>query len=128
MLTQNLVACRNEDNFKNALDFIPERWIRGSPAYQEVSPYLVLPFSHGPRTCIARRLAEQNMLSLLLGVSIIIVLIAFYLYNRYLYSFGFLSKNKFYIKEIYAGKIVSIQSIKISCTNSYNIFNIIIVF
>ncbi|CAH1398079.1 unnamed protein product [Nezara viridula] len=68
MLTQNLVACRNEDNFKNALEFIPERWIRGSPAYQEVSPYLVLPFSHGPRTCIARRLAEQNMLTLLLSI------------------------------------------------------------
>ncbi|XP_066900946.1 cytochrome P450 302a1, mitochondrial [Halyomorpha halys] len=68
MVTQNLVACRNEENFKNALDFIPERWIRDSPAYQEVSPYLVLPFSHGPRTCIARRLAEQNMLTLLLTI------------------------------------------------------------
>lgn len=68
MMTQNLVACRNESYFFNPDSFLPERWIKLSPAYTNVSPFLILPFSHGPRTCIARRLAEQNLLTLLLLV------------------------------------------------------------
>ncbi|XP_073990078.1 cytochrome P450 302a1, mitochondrial [Rhodnius prolixus] len=68
IITHNLVACRLEKNFKDPLTFLPERWIRGSKDYCNVSPYLVLPFSHGIRTCIARRLAEQNLLSFILKV------------------------------------------------------------
>lgn len=48
---------------------MPERWIKSHPHYKQVSPYLVLPFGHGPRSCIARRLAEQNLLSVILKVS-----------------------------------------------------------
>ncbi|KAK9502256.1 hypothetical protein O3M35_011058 [Rhynocoris fuscipes] len=68
VITQNLVACRLEKNFTDAEKFLPERWIRGSEVNNKVSPYLVLPFSHGTRTCIARRLAEQNLLTFLLKV------------------------------------------------------------
>lgn len=70
VVTQSYVACRLEENFKNANEFIPERWVKGSMHYEEyLNPYLVLPFGHGSRSCIARRLAEQNMLIFIVHVS-----------------------------------------------------------
>ncbi|KAF6198657.1 hypothetical protein GE061_008409 [Apolygus lucorum] len=66
VITQNMAACRQSQYFQDPLKFKPDRWIKGSPTYNQVSPYLILPFSHGPRTCIARRLAEQNLLTLLI--------------------------------------------------------------
>ncbi|KAF6198655.1 hypothetical protein GE061_008407 [Apolygus lucorum] len=68
VITQNMAACRQSQYFQDPLKFKPDRWIKGSPTYNQVSPYLILPFSHGPRTCIARRLAEQNLLTLLIKV------------------------------------------------------------
>lgn len=67
IVTQNQIACRLEKHFKNASKFIPERWMRDTK--EDVNPHLVLPFGHGMRSCIARRMAEQNMLVLLLRVS-----------------------------------------------------------
>nr|CAD7570880.1 unnamed protein product [Timema californicum] len=68
VVTQNQVTCRLPEYFSEPDKFIPERWIKGHQMYKSTSPYLVLPFGHGPRTCIARRLAEQNMQALLLKV------------------------------------------------------------
>lgn len=49
---------------------MPERWLRNDAGRAPpVNPYLVLPFGHGMRACIARRLAEQSMLVLVLNVS-----------------------------------------------------------
>ncbi|XP_022918988.2 cytochrome P450 302a1, mitochondrial [Onthophagus taurus] len=62
IITQNQIACRLETNFPNPNDFIPERWIKEHEFYKPIHPFLVLPFGHGARSCIARRLAEQNML------------------------------------------------------------------
>lgn len=65
-----MTSCRLEKYFKNPLKFIPERWLKNhSEKEVNVSPYLVLPFGHGMRSCIARRFAEQNMLITLLRVS-----------------------------------------------------------
>nr|CAD7610185.1 unnamed protein product [Timema genevievae] len=64
VVTQNQVTCRLPEYFSEPDKFIPERWIKGHQMYKSTSPYLVLPFGHGPRTCIARRLAEQNMQAL----------------------------------------------------------------
>nr|QST15036.1 CYP302A1 protein [Diaphanosoma celebensis] len=66
IVTQNQVSCQLESYFHQASRFLPERWIRGHPEYRIVHPYLVLPFGHGPRSCIARRLAEQNIYILLM--------------------------------------------------------------
>ncbi|XP_053688672.1 cytochrome P450 302a1, mitochondrial isoform X2 [Sabethes cyaneus] len=64
VVTQNLISCRQERYFNNAAQFFPDRWMRGTK--EPVNPYLVLPFGHGMRACIARRMAEQNMLVFLL--------------------------------------------------------------
>lgn len=65
-----MTACQLEKNFKNPQQFIPERWLKDhSEKELNVNPYLVLPFGHGMRSCIARRFAEQNMLIALLRVS-----------------------------------------------------------
>ncbi|XP_017482732.1 PREDICTED: cytochrome P450 302a1, mitochondrial-like isoform X1 [Rhagoletis zephyria] len=63
VVTQNMIACRLEKYFSDALKFDPERWLHRK---QAVHPYLVLPFGHGMRACIARRMAEQNIIVLLL--------------------------------------------------------------
>jgi len=66
------VACRLEENFPNAKTFMPERWLKTTAdrldKSKRINPYLVLPFGHGIRSCIARRFAEQNMLLLLIRV------------------------------------------------------------
>ncbi|XP_062135503.1 cytochrome P450 302a1, mitochondrial [Drosophila sulfurigaster albostrigata] len=63
VVTQNMVACRQPHHFPEPLSFLPDRWLQQRNA---LNPYLVLPFGHGMRACIARRLAEQNMHVLLL--------------------------------------------------------------
>ncbi|XP_022181134.1 cytochrome P450 302a1, mitochondrial-like isoform X1 [Myzus persicae] len=68
VVTQNQVSCRLEEYFRRPDEFVPERWIKGSTEYDKVSPYLVLPFGHGPRTCIARRLSEQFLQIVLIKI------------------------------------------------------------
>ncbi|EDW39453.1 GL17063 [Drosophila persimilis] len=63
VVTQNMIACRLEQHFSDPLLFQPDRWLQQRNA---LNPYLVLPFGHGMRACIARRLAEQNIHVLLL--------------------------------------------------------------
>uniref|UniRef100_A0A182NIJ1 Cytochrome P450 n=1 Tax=Anopheles dirus TaxID=7168 RepID=A0A182NIJ1_9DIPT len=64
IVTQNMISCRQEAFFREPDQFLPERWMRETK--EQVHPHLVLPFGHGMRSCIARRLAEQSMLVLLL--------------------------------------------------------------
>lgn len=64
------MASRLAQNFVDPEQFRPERWLRNAAGRAEpVNPYLVLPFGHGMRACIARRLAEQSMMVLMLNVS-----------------------------------------------------------
>lgn len=69
-VTQNFISCRLAKHFESPEKFIPERWLKNSDRTSKVqtNPYLVLPFGHGMRSCIARRFAEQNMLVLMLRV------------------------------------------------------------
>ncbi|XP_078044253.1 cytochrome P450 302a1, mitochondrial [Augochlora pura] len=73
VVTQNQIICRLPEFFDSPHSFIPERWLRdGSDSKigsgKSVHPYVLLPFGHGPRSCIARRFAEQNMQVLLLRI------------------------------------------------------------
>ncbi|XP_061710510.1 cytochrome P450 302a1, mitochondrial [Cydia pomonella] len=61
IVTQNMVASRLPQYVRDPLKFIPDRWSRNSPNYENLHPFVSLPFGFGPRSCIARRLAEQNM-------------------------------------------------------------------
>nr|XP_053629407.1 cytochrome P450 302a1, mitochondrial-like isoform X1 [Cherax quadricarinatus] len=57
VVTQNQVSCRLPEYFPEPDKFVPERWMKK----ENINPFLVLPFGHGPRSCIGRRMAEQNM-------------------------------------------------------------------
>jgi len=48
----------NEDNFADAARFYPERWLSKD---DRGKPFSVLPFGFGPRMCIGRRFAEQEI-------------------------------------------------------------------
>lgn len=61
------VAGMMEEYFNDANHFRPERWLR-SETTENVNPYLHLPFGAGPRMCIGRRLAEQDIYVMLLKV------------------------------------------------------------
>lgn len=62
------IACQKEENFTNATEFLPERWINDDGRFDmnlnKSSSLLVAPFGKGKRQCPAARYAE-NLLILL---------------------------------------------------------------
>lgn len=60
MLFANSHITRSERFFKNARTFDPSRW-EASNSQQQSHPYAALPFGHGVRMCIGRRVAEQEL-------------------------------------------------------------------
>lgn len=50
----------DEVNFKDALSFKPERWLRENTDRKEIHPFAAIPFGVGQRSCIGRRFAEQE--------------------------------------------------------------------
>lgn len=65
VVTQNQVASHLPEHFPEPQQFLPERWLHKAPP---AHPFVVLPFSHGPRSCIGRRMAEQNLQTVILQV------------------------------------------------------------
>lgn len=61
-----------EEFFPRPSEYIPERWIKGDPQESHHHPYTVLPFGHGTRMCIGRRLAELEMWQLTAKVNLLI--------------------------------------------------------
>lgn len=58
MVFCNSYITKTDKYFKNAKKFDPERWIRDE---NEIHPYSTLSFSFGPRMCVGRRVAEQEI-------------------------------------------------------------------
>lgn len=54
---------RDERYYRNAQEFMPDRWNRSTE--QPTDPFASLPFGYGKRGCIGRRLAEVQMYILL---------------------------------------------------------------
>ena len=58
------LACRDNDNFPNATEFRPERWLNEcNGVYQRAtnSTYLVTPFGFGSRMCPGKRFVEHEL-------------------------------------------------------------------
>ncbi|XP_055907958.1 ecdysone 20-monooxygenase [Eupeodes corollae] len=66
VLCQNMIACHKNTNFKNAMSFIPERWIeKGAFNVNIESSSIVVPFGIGKRTCPGKRFVEMEVILLL---------------------------------------------------------------
>ena len=50
------------------MEFRPERWIRNHPLREDIHPFLFLPFGHGPRMCVGKRFAMQEIGVLLVKI------------------------------------------------------------
>lgn len=65
-----VVLQNDAEYFPKTEDFVPERWIKGDPLFDEAkmhgnSPFVYLPFGFGPRSCIGRRFAEMEIFIML---------------------------------------------------------------
>lgn len=57
----------DEEEFSQPLEFVPERWLRHRPL-GTIHPCASLPFSHGARLCLGKRIAEQEIYTLIARV------------------------------------------------------------
>ena len=53
-------AFRSSSNWRSPDRFVPERWT-GDPAYESDKRGALQPFSYGPRNCLGRQLAYQEI-------------------------------------------------------------------
>ena len=58
---RNIVLIFCQIYFKDPLEFRPERWIRNHPLKEDIHPFVFLPFGHGPRMCVGKRFAVQEI-------------------------------------------------------------------
>ena len=65
------VSTTLEEHFPESHKFLPERWLRssGDTGKHTIEPYTSLPFGHGPRSCIGRRIAETELQTVVTVVS-----------------------------------------------------------
>merc|ERR1719259_1096358 len=60
----NTAINRNEEHFEKPEEFLPERWQKDRP-HGKIHPYANLPFSHGKRMRVGKRVAQQEIYCLL---------------------------------------------------------------
>lgn len=61
-----MISHYEEDRFKYANEFMPERWLKehlpnACPEAKAANPFVYLPFGFGPRSCVGRRFAEMEI-------------------------------------------------------------------
>jgi len=62
--------CVDKNIFENPKEFIPERWLKDNESENALKrhPYLIIPFSIGPRMCLGARVAEVEIMALTAGI------------------------------------------------------------
>lgn len=65
-----MVACSKDENFPDAMQFKPERWIdnKGNFSMNIENGGIVVPFGIGKRTCPGKRFVEMEIILLLAKV------------------------------------------------------------
>ena len=62
MLNHHGVASRRAEFFDEPEAFLPERWLRDSPLRASIKHnFAAAPFGFGPRRCLGKKYAEQEM-------------------------------------------------------------------
>ncbi|XP_042236916.1 probable cytochrome P450 301a1, mitochondrial [Homarus americanus] len=64
VLLMNACSGWDERQFPRCNEFLPERWLRHRP-FGNIHPCASIPFSHGTRMCVGRRIAEQELYTLM---------------------------------------------------------------
>lgn len=67
VVASTMLINHQEDVFPRATEFLPERFLRGSP-FAPRHNFAFLPFSYGPRMCIGRKIAYQEVFCLIIRV------------------------------------------------------------
>lgn len=119
--TDVLVPLRNmshdEKYFKNADQFIPERFLRGDKSIDDetrhTEPFVYLPFGFGPRSCIGQRFAENEMYIITAKVQLLKHGINYYSLQVQVISFYFYMYTYFYI-QVYLQRIYLFLHARIS--------------
>lgn len=66
-----MIACTNEENFKDASEYKPERWLKENGEFdsmQCVGSSIVLPFGCGKRICPGKKYVELELMILLIKI------------------------------------------------------------
>lgn len=71
VICHSMLACRKEENFKDAKKFKPERWIQNNNLHvnTESGSGIVIPFGSGKRTCPGKRFVNLELILLVAKVS-----------------------------------------------------------
>jgi hypothetical protein len=59
-----MLACRNNENFSNPDDYIPDRWL----SHLEIGSNIVQPFGSGKRSCPGKKYSEMELAMVVIKV------------------------------------------------------------